>query len=880
MEGIVLKYILHESSKNRVVAKKIKIFPGTDGALSNLSEILNMTLQFLNENTEKSIPIYIVDDDTTDEKKIKGILYTILNDSLEGKFKIDMIPSFWLTENKTKSSDIALLILFNIMQYTPQSLAKFLSSGSFLLTFAEPKNESLVLKMLYSAGFGLVLKKYFLDDRVALLLRQKQYVNKTTILNINDNQNWSNQIRTIVRLKDCDRLIIVVRSQEYSNLGQNLVVLQEDEYGDKIQIVDIQDPHVSKFSLEDAFYSSQIDLNLKMNILLPGKVWGTYKHFPITLNLQRILNWRAEQLNPSELESISWVEGFPRKVGDTIKVEYSAVNQADILLATAKLALEDIENRLGMNLFGEEYSGINSKGNRVMGIANGTFSNYITADTNYTWKIPDNWSLEDGATVPLAYAVAYLALVIKADVQKNQSVFVYDSASSIGQAAINVALNIKSQVFVGYVNDIDKENLKSSFSNIHENHFINASRNFADQIMAHTQGRGANLVIYNGDDLSKIDTFLMCVKNKGNVIVIGNLQDTFSKSVGMRNFLRYTSVFSINPTKINNLDVATKRKLSLMIENGIAEQTIKPLPRRTYSRDMLKTAFIDGASNNVFGKIIVKVQPEDGSDEALTIPRFFCKSEGSYLIIEGLSDFGLELIEFLVVRGAKNIIIASESKNTRAYSEHRINLWRQYGVSVVVRDKMDFTHQENGNDLLEEVSTVDAIFDLQRIDNLSASTSNSKYLFTKYIFEESKQICPDLRHFVVFSTCKNVKENVDEILLREIGLMKICTEKSKVDTPGLLIFLGPVSEIVKSTTENERNVPLLSIRSVIEQMDNLIGSKASIVSVSHKSFKYDSEKVKKVNDTTEETARSKFDKYISEDQSISTTWRLQILDEK
>ncbi|XP_051174620.1 fatty acid synthase-like [Leptopilina boulardi] len=879
MEGIVLKPILQKSWKNSVFTNKLQIVPITDGAQSNLTEILKITLQILHENSKNTNLIRIIRDETVDVKNIKQLLQNVLKECLEIKrFKIEEVSSSWLLNNKQEYKNVALFVLYNVMQHTQQALLGHVLEGCFLITFAEPKNVNDVLRNAYSAGLGLVLRKYTSKNQIVLLLRRKQAINKTSILDINDDQDWANKIKSELHSKTCDRLIITVMSKQCSYNCKNFEVLLKEKKKDKIQIVYIHDPKVSKFSLEDSSYRSHMDLNLKTNILLPGKIWGTYGYFPIASNIRYATYWVARQINNSDLKSISWVEELPRNTANTIKVEYSAVNEADILLATTKRALENtLENTLEMKPFGQEYSAINSKGNRVMGIAaNGTFSNYITADTNYTWKIPDNWSLEDATTVPLAYAVAYLALVIKADVQKNQSVFVYDSASSIGQAAINVALNIKSQVFVGYVNDIDKENLKSSFSNIHENHFINASRNFADQIMAHTQGRGANLVIYNGDDLSKIDTCMMCVKNKGKVIIIGNLQDTFSKSVRMQHFLRYTSLFSIIPMKINNLDLVTKRKLSLMIENGIAEQTIKPLPRRTYSRDMLKTAFIDGASNNVFGKIIVKVQPEDGSDEALTIPRFLCKSEGSYLIIEGLSDFGLELIEFLVVRGAKNIIIASESKNTRAYSEHRINLWRQYGVSVVVRDKMDFTHQQNGNDLLEEVSTlgtVDAIFDLQRIDSLSASTSNSKYLFTKYIFEESKQICPDLRHFVVFSTCKDVRENVDEILLRQIGLTKICTEKSKAVTSGLLILLDPISGIAEDSTENKSNVPLLISSSIMEQMDNLIGSKASIVSVHYKSLVVDSEKVEKDIDTVEKSPKMKFDKYINTVQPLATSSR-------
>ncbi|XP_051160074.1 fatty acid synthase-like [Leptopilina boulardi] len=885
MEEIVLKSIVHESWKYNVITEKLQIAPITDGAQSNLFEILKITLQFLNENAKNSNLIRIVNDGTINVENMQQVWHKVLEDSPENnKFKFDVIPSSSLLSNKSKSNDIALLVLFNVVQHTSQGLSNLISDGCFLMTFTEPKNEISVLKTADFAGLGLVLKKYSSNNQIALLFRRKQSINNTSVLDINDNQDWSNQIRTKLHSKACKRLIIAIRSKQCTYNCKNIEVLQKERNGHKIQIVDIQDPKVLKFSLDDSSYSSHMDLDLKINILLPGKIWGTYRHSPTTSNIRQLTNWIARQINHSDMESISWVEGFHKNDANTIKVEYSAVNQADILSAITKTGSENTgKNRLEMKCFGYEYSGINSKGSKVMGIAaNGAFSNYITADTDYTWKIPDNWSLEDAATVPLAYAVAYLALVIKGDLQKNESVFVYDSASSIGQAAVNLALNIKTQVFAGHDSDINKKNLMSNFKNIPEHRFVSASGTFADQVLAQTEGKGADLVIYNGDDLSKIETCLMCVKNKGKIIIIGNLQQAFSKSVGMKIFLREIALFSVIPTKVNSLDLATKKKLSRLIENGLTAQIVKPLPRRIYPREMLKNAFIDGATNNVFGKILVKVQPEDGSNKALTISRFLCNRQGSYLIIEGLSDFGLELVDFLVVRGAKNIVIASESKNTRPYSNHRINLWRGYGVSVVVREELDLTQQQNGNALLEEVNTlgtVDGIFDLQRIEHSSKRSSSSKYLFTKYIFEESKQMCPDLRHFVVFATCKNSRENIDDVLLREIDLTKICQEKTKGATAGLLILLGQVSGIAEWTTKNETNVPLLSIPSIIEQMDNLIGSNASIVSVCHKSLETKSDKVKKESDSVEETAKLRFDKYINAIQPLKTSSRFQISEE-
>ncbi|XP_043463802.1 fatty acid synthase-like [Leptopilina heterotoma] len=628
--------------------------------------------------------------------------------------------------------------------------------------------------------------------------------------------------------------------------------------------------------------------NILTEEISPGTIVGTFEHLPLGFKLQLVSNWKAGQLNDFDLNSISWIEDPPTKVGNKIKVEYSSVNEEDILLAKTNISLEDHEgNRLETKLFGQEYSGIDSQGNRLMGIVRNTaLSNYITPDNDFTWKIPDNWSMEDAATVPLAYATAYSALMIKGELQTKEKIFIYNGACSNGQAIVNLALDITSQVFVGLIDDNDKEKLKNIFPNIPEEHYISGSQCFADQLLARTEGKGVDLLVYNGNDLSQVETCMYCMKKTGKVIVVENVKDTFLKScqsdkVGLRNFLSEIYLFSLVPMEIINHDRAIKIKVAKLIQEGLANQTVRPLPRLVYSRERLNDAFSDRTSKGSFQKILVKVQPEDKSNKALTIPRFLCKSEASYLILEGFGDFGLELVNFLVDRGAKNIVIASELKNTGSFSKHRINFWKRSGVLVTVREELDFTNLQNIKSLLEIVNTlgtVDAIFDLQRLDNSSKRSSKSKYLFTNHLFEESKKMCPYLQQFLVFLTKKHIGESVDDTLSEDFDLTQLVLQKTNRFS-GLLILLGPISGFEEKTTENEKNVPLLSIPDIIEQMDKITMSNASIVSIYHKLLNNDFEKNTKEIVVIEESEREKFEKYIKTPLTIAPNWRHQIPEE-
>lgn len=218
----------------------------------------------------------------------------------------------------------------------------------------------------------------------------------------------------------------------------------------------------------------------------------------------------------------------------------------------------------------------------------------------------------------------------------------------------------------------------------------------------------------------------------------------------------------------------------------------------------------------------------------MAISRYYCSKKGSFLIIDGLSNFGLELIDLLVVRGARNIIIASNSKNSRKFCNYRMNFWRKYGVTILLRDNLDFSKKEQAAIILNEASKlgqIEGIFDLQRM-NLTQRNVNEKDLFTKSIDEELKKYYCDGQKFVICSTVSEFKESCNELIERECEIKKICEKPTK--PPRILILWGPIEGIVQSKVTNANKVSLLTIPRAMEQFDRILESNASVVGVSYK----------------------------------------------
>lgn len=90
----------------------------------------------------------------------------------------------------------------------------------------------------------------------------------------------------------------------------------------------------------------------------------------------------------------------------SVEIFYAALNLRDVMLAIGKITLNsNYEPPIAPDTdIGLEYSGLAS-GKRVMGICNyGAIGLQRKTSKHRMWEIPDHWSLEEAATVPIVYA--------------------------------------------------------------------------------------------------------------------------------------------------------------------------------------------------------------------------------------------------------------------------------------------------------------------------------------------------------------------------------------------------------------------------------------------------------------------------------------------
>lgn len=102
---------------------------------------------------------------------------------------------------------------------------------------------------------------------------------------------------------------------------------------------------------------------------------------------------------------------------------------------------------------------------------------------------------------------------------------------------------------------------------------------------------------------------------------------------------------------------------------------IKPLKTNIFEANQVEQAFRLLASGKHIGKVLLKIRENENDLASLPIsvkPRIYCSSVYSYIIPGGLGGFGLELADWLVLRGCQKLILSSSRGISKQYQAYRI----------------------------------------------------------------------------------------------------------------------------------------------------------------------------------------------------------------
>ncbi|XP_075558241.1 fatty acid synthase 1 [Dermacentor variabilis] len=589
---------------------------------------------------------------------------------------------------------------------------------------------------------------------------------------------------------------------------------------------------VADFSPSNPAYKDILEKDLVMNVYRDGQ-WGSYRHMvtqsdgaPKTTTPYAFLNVQTR----GDLSSLKWYESPLRYAspssgmdGVLCSVYYAPLNFRDIMLATGKLPPDALPGNLATSdcVLGLEFSGRDPKGRRVMGsVAAQGMATAVAADPGFLWEVPESWSLEEASTVPVAYSTAYYALLVRGNLRPGESLLVHSGSGGVGQAAISIALTMGCTVFTTVGSKEKREFLKRRFPQLEDRNFANSrDLTFEEHILMETKGRGVDLVL-NSLAEEKLQASVRCLATHGRFLEIGKFDLSKNSPLGMSVFLKNVTFHGILLDALFGDDpfvAADKRRVAELVREGIASGAVRPLDAIKFTRDQAEEAFRFMASGKHMGKVVLEVRPEETPRKTTpatpltveAIARTCFYEHKSYVIAGGLGGFGLELADWMVHRGCRKLVLSARSGVRTGYQKLCLHRWQHAGCKVVV-SKADASTEKGARQIIEDAKVlgpVGGIFNLAVVlrDALLENQTPEAYETvckpkvdgTQRLDELSRKMCPEIDHFVVFSSVSCGRGNAGQTNYGYANsvMERICERRVADGLPGLAIQWGAIGDV-------------------------------------------------------------------------------------
>ncbi|OWR55047.1 fatty acid synthase [Danaus plexippus] len=862
------------------VLEKNVFVPNFGKSKMKIEDILRANIQLVLENiqTYKVKAIEVIDEEykTNNYEPIMEIVGEVLGDlpliqadmTVFSEEPIEM-PSNIVVENKkaTAESNTIIYIGANLLR-RPEVLKPALSTlrdKGFLISrekdLINPKDFSDKFDIISIQDTGV---EYLVLFRKRIGAKPAKFIK---IVTTDDTYSWIDKVKE--ELKVGQKLVLYNEDEPINGLLGLVNCLRREPGGEVVHGLLIADPSAPAFNPDLEFYEEQLDKDMALNVYQDGQ-WGTYRH--LLLGDLDVVNAHHAFVNTTtigDLSTLKWLEG-PIRENTVFKDPYSilihvycaALNFRDVMTAMGRVTVDAVaRGRLAQECVqGFEVVGRTCNGSRVMAmVRNSGMANMIEGDKALMWNIPDEWTFEEAASVPVAYGTVYYAMVMVARVQRGESVLIHAGSGGVGQAAINVALHYGCEVFTTVGTPEKRAFIKKLFPQLKDSHIGNSrDTSFEDMIRKETKGKGVDIVLNSLAD-EKLQASVRCLGYRGRFLEIGKFDISNNTPIGMYFFLKETSFHGIMLDFIFDHSYEFRKSLQDLLLSGIESGAVRPLTYCTFEKHEIEAAFRYMAAGKHIGKVIIKIRDEERSHRPVkpvtlripATPRYMCMDDYVYVVVGGLGGFGLELTDWLILRGARRVLLTSRRGVSNGYQASRLRTWAQYKADVQVSTH-DITTEEGCQKMLEMANSmgkVEAIFNLAVILKDSIFQNQTPETFkisfgpkakaTMNLDKLSRKLCPGLKDFVIFSSVSCGRGNAGQTNYGYSNsvMERICEWRHKLGLPALAVQWGAVGDVGLVADMQDEDVQLeiggtlqQRISSCLLSLDKFLKQDAVIVS--------------------------------------------------
>jgi len=295
-------------------------------------------------------------------------------------------------------------------------------------------------------------------------------------------------------------------------------------------------------------------------------------------------------------------------------VKAAGLNRADILqlkglyemdrTAEGSLAIAGLEAAGEVAAIGKDVSGF-SRGDRIMGLCPRGYAEFATLDHRLAMPVPAPLSWEEAASIPIACMAEYNALVTNGRLQAGETVLINAASSGVGVAAVQIAKFYGAKMVIGTFGIPKKlEALEALGMDLGINY---RTENFADAVLAATDGEGANVIVDHVGGVWLKDN-LRCMAVGGRLISVGRLgQRTGELDMEFMALKRLKLIGETFRTRTVEERIAVAQEVARELLPALADGRIKPVIDRVFPLEEALDAQAYMILNKHVGKIVLKV---------------------------------------------------------------------------------------------------------------------------------------------------------------------------------------------------------------------------------------------------------------------------------
>ena len=353
-----------------------------------------------------------------------------------------------------------------------------------------------------------------------------------------------------------------------------------------------------------------------------------------------------------------------------VAVEAVGLNFLDMFRSLGAIDLDD-------GLLGEEFCGqvaeVGSEvssvsvGDRVVGLAFGTFGSEAVTHEELVVPTPPGIPATALATVPSAFVSAALSFEF-AELKAGERVLIHAGTGGVGMAAVQLAQAAGAEVFA------TASAPKQAFlrSQGVEHVFDSRSTAFGEEILDATGGEGVDVVLNSLTGPGFIAASLSCLADGGRFVEMARA-DIWSKEE-MSAARPDVSYWILELDVLKKREPAQPGSVLRRLVDRMAEGELEPLVHTRWSLAEAGSAMKYMQAARHIGKIVLAGSPlETGR----------LRGDRTYLVTGGLGGIGCAVADWLADRGAGAIVLNGR-RAPDPEAEEAISELRQRGVAVSV----------------------------------------------------------------------------------------------------------------------------------------------------------------------------------------------------